>query len=145
MIEKSEVMFELVKVSNCIKHLLNVTQFDENCEENIKSIDRTNPQDLFIENQLNSFMQKLEDIRIDIEYMKFPVKYESKLRKNEYHRYETCKGDDYTSGSLIEFLNEDPNYDYPFWEISTVEYKGNDYYIVGAKDVTMAGLKVRIR
>ena len=79
-----------------------------------------------------------------IDYISRPIKFEGTLRKNERGRHE-CEAREYTSGCTIEYQTYDDFDERDEWQLSRVEHNGNDYYIVADRDLSLDGLRVRVR
>lgn len=103
--------------------------------------------------EYRKILSKLDEVQFTLAYYERPVLEVSRLRRNEIGRYETERGHYYTSGSRIEFLRVEKDYDYDndiwreigTWTTSMVEHNGKDYYIVGYPGVVLPGLEVRVR
>lgn len=93
-----------------------------------------------LSNALNS-LQKFSDI---MEYLKKPIKAEGMLYKNSSGRYELSEVE-YTCGYSIEYLIYDDFEEREEWRRSCIEHNGEDYYIVGDKNIKLDGLHVRVR
>lgn len=99
---------------------------------------------LFLLDELKEVMEKLDDVKMDIDYLNGPIKHIGTLEKNENCRYEAGNRE-YTSGSGIEVLIYDDWREKDCLVKTSVEHNGNDYYLVGYKNVSMNGLMVRVR
>lgn len=149
-----EIMNEVEELNLKIKQVLYHAEFENYEDLSALKYDNTNPDELMMLDELRSMLMKLEEISYTINYLRRPIKKEGILHKNSNGRY-GMKGHEFSSGCGIEYLTTDDwhcrydeNGDYvqtPYWCVSRVEHNGEDYYIVGAKDVELEGLKVRIR
>ncbi len=109
-------------------------------------INEKDSNELFLVNELQWIMCRLEEAKNRIAYLKRPVKETSHLHKNAGGRYETFGGHVYTSGEIIEvLLRGDSFHETPYWVRTSVEHNGRDYYLVHYKDISMEGLTVRRR
>lgn len=146
---------EMEKLKRQIKTILSVSYFPEYDDlsalddyKQIKSADDRQKLE-----EYRNILFKLDEVQSTLAYYDRPVREVSQIYKNESGRYETEKGHYFTSGSSIEFLrtedfyNEDTDTWEPMeiWTASRVEHNGQDYYIVGYSDLTLSGLKVRVR
>lgn len=106
-------------------------------------IDRDNPNDNMIRTEVRSIADKVDDLVHTIKYLNRPLSgEEGRLTLNESGRYELPSGDYFTSGSPIEYLDEEENE----WTISRMEHNGTDYYIVGmGTNSSPYGVRVRTR
>ena len=109
-------------------------------------IDKTDSEQLFLTDELRSILDSLEKAYRSISYLSRPIKSSSVLYKNNRGRYEARDGSrEYTSGSGIEALVYDDYNECNKWVSTRVEHDGQDYYLVGYKNVGMDGLKTRVR
>lgn len=108
-------------------------------------IDYEDSEQLFLLDELRGIMEKLADAEDAIRYLSQPVLETGRLWKNASGRYETESGHYYCCGSSIEALISDDHYDVPYWVLTSVEHDGVDYYLVGHRETSMAGLVVRVR
>ena len=87
----------------------------------------------------------MADVQEWISYLTLPITEVSILRKGINGKYRTAHGHYYDCRSYIEALVTDEYHDVPYWTRAVVEHNGEDYYLVGYKDIPMQGLKVRVR
>ena len=128
-----------------IDRLLRSSTYREFCDLSGLEINYRDSEQLFLLNELQSIMEKLDDVEDAIRYIAKPVREMGKLRKNASGRYELYSGHEYHCGSVIEALVSDERYDVPYWARTCVERDGVDYYLVGYREVPMQGLTVRVR
>ncbi len=146
MIEANVVMNKVFTIKNDIKRLIKETDYFDGEGLSEVNLNLEHPNDIFLNSELNRIFYDLEKAQRRIEYLERPIKYESTLFLNEDGRYETEKGDYFTSGSMIEYLSNDERYsDFPFWKKSSIESDSGTYYIVGEPDLSLSGLLVRVR
>ena len=120
------------------------SKFEEYDDLSGLNIDSNDEEQLLLQDELRSILGHLENAKRDIDYLNKPIAYTGYLQKNSRGRYET--GDkEYTSGNGIEVLIYDDFYEKNRWVKTRVEHNGKDYYLVGYGDISMQGLKVRIR
>lgn len=139
------VLKETTKLSKCIGEVLSNSEYYEYDDLSGLKIDYDSKEELFLFRELNNILYKTENIKQKIDYLNRPIAYSGKLSKNVSGRYELDNKMEYTCGDIIEALVYDSNYETESWVKTTVEHDGNDYYLVGYKDVTMEGLLVRVR
>jgi len=120
------------------KYLIKSSGYNGSDFEKLEA-DFDNPDDQQMYFVLLNIITSLNEIHYDLEYYSKPVKSVETLYMNSDGRYE-CKSCVFHCGTQIEFFAHDVS-----WELSTVEYGSNGYYVYGFKDVDMNGLKVRIR
>jgi hypothetical protein len=143
---KEQIKADLKKLLPQFKQLSEAIQNTEASWTNHYNQD--DPEDLYLRTIFYKISDKLDDVISLSNYVFATVVGEGILRKNSLGHYECGESHYYTSGSPIEFLYYDKDDDRYEWCSSTVEHDGNDYYIVGykdVKDVKMEGLKVRIK
>lgn len=129
-----------------IESLFRVSTFDAYGDLSGLHINEEDSNELFLINELQRIMCKLEEAKNRIVYLKRPVKETGSLHKNINGRYETASGHVYTSGDIIEvLLLGDSFHETPYWVRTSVEHNGRDYYLVNYKDIGMEGLAVRRR
>lgn len=139
---KVEIQSEL---SRLLPQMKRVVKMMEEVEEDWpEHFERLDPDDQFQRHMFYFITENLKNAQRTIEIIKAPVVSRGKLYKNSSGRYEYEKGNYFTSGCPIEFLNEEEGRD-PSWIYSRVEHNGEDYYIIGYPEVRMNGLHVRIR
>ena len=120
------------------------SKFEEYDDLSGLNIDSNDEEQLLLQDELRSILGHLENAKRDIDYLNKPIAYTGYLQKNSRGRYET--GDkEYTSGNGIEVLIYDDFYEKNRWVKTRVEHNGKDYYLVGYGNISMQGLKVRIR
>ena len=134
------VFKKIEELGEKVNELLDITGYSKYGD--LDEVDANNKDELLLYRESSSILEQLEDIQKRIDYLKKPIKYQGRLLKNREGRYEIDKcGHYYTSGDNIEaYIEEDEE-----WTITRVEYKNNDYYLVGYKEVDMNNLLVRVR
>ena len=106
--------------------------------------DRDNPDEVQKYTVLSRIMDKLDNIRGQLSYLERPVVSTCELVYNpNSDRYE-CDYHEFHCGDPIEFLYFDDLERYE-WICSRIEHNGDRYYIVGYRNVSLDGLKVRFR
>lgn len=99
---------------------------------------------LMLREELTDVLDHLDVVNSILNYLGKKIAGEYTLHKNKNDRY-SCDLHEYTCGNRIEFYYYDDDIEKYRWNISTVEHNGSDYYIVGYRDISLNGLKVRIR
>lgn len=139
-----KVLDSASKLSNAIGELLKQSTYIDYDDLSGLQIDRNDPEQWLLWDELRGIMGRLDNAKRDIDYLNRPVVYTGVLQKNSSGRYETDKKE-YTSGNGIEVLIYDDFYEKNRWIATRVEHDGEDYYLVGYRDIQMQGLKVRVR
>ena len=141
-----EAFAEAVKLNRQITQFLKFSTYtDYDDLSGLDGIDRTDGEQLLLWEELRIITDKLADAQERIAYLTRPIVETCRLRKGSSVKYQTAQGIFYNCGSSIEALVTDEYHDVPYWTRTVVEYNGEDYYLVGYKDLSMNGLTVRIR
>ncbi|MFV0439783.1 MAG: DUF5348 domain-containing protein [Lachnospirales bacterium] len=142
----NEVIREMKSINNSISQIFKNVGYVDGTEYDKLEVDEENPNDIFLEREMSKIFYMYECSQKLFAYLDLEIKYESKLFLNDDGRYETEKGDNFTCGSIIEYLSNDERYnDYPFWRKSRIESDGGEYYIVDEPKISLSGLLVRVR
>ena len=150
-----DIMAELQELNLKIQQIMYHSQFTEYDDLSGLEYDKADAEDLFLLDELQRILSKLEDITHTLNYIDRPIRTEGALHKNANGRYEV-NGIELSSGCGIDYLATDDrhcrynkNDEYvptPYWCSSRIEHNGKDYYIVGATDLeTLENVRVRIR
>jgi len=149
-----EIMNEASELNVRIKQLLYHAEYENDNELSYLTYDKTDPQQLFILDELRMILDRLDDVSHTMNYLDRAVKDVGELHKNSNGRME-LNGHEFRSGDGIEYLSCDERHctyntenEYvpvAYWKSGTVEHNGSDYYIAGASDLTLEGLVVRYR
>lgn len=130
-------------LSTKIDELNSVSQYLEYDDLSGMDIDYNDPNELLLKTELIGIMEKLNDVRSTLKYLNSSILLEGQTFLNSQNYYE-LKGKDgkvYHCGDIIEF--KDPFND--CWTISNIGHNGNDYYIIGYKELSLQCLRVRNR
>ena len=139
------VFAEAVKLERDISRFLKVSTYPDYDDLSGLDIDFSDGEQLLLLDELWRVADKLADVQECIAYLSRPVTETSRLRKGTAGKYRTAKGHFYDCSSNIEALVTDEYHAVPYWTRTTVEHDGEDYYLVGYKDLPMNGLRVRVR
>lgn len=150
-----DIMAEVQELNLKIQQIMYHSQFTEYDDLSGLEYDKADAEDLFLLDELQRILSKLEDITHTLNYIDRPIRTEGALHKNANGRYEV-NGIELSSGCGIDYLATDDrhcrynkNDEYvptPYWCSSRIEHNGKDYYIVGATDLeTLENVRVRIR
>jgi len=140
-----EVFSETNGLYGRIDRILKFSSYDEYDDLSGLGIDYRDGEPLFLLDELQSAMEKLDGVRGRLAYLALPIREVGTLHKNESGRYETKSGHYYTCGSPIEALVQDSYREVPRWVWTRVEGNGRGYYLVGYDKVDMDGQTVRMR
>ena len=138
------VLSEAVKLNRSILQFLKFSIYTDYDDLSGLDIDRTDSEQLLWE-ELRRITDKLADVQEYVSYLTRPITEVSILRKGTAGKYRTAKGHFYDCRSSIEALVTDEYHEVPYWTRTVVEHNGEDYYLVGYKDLPMKGLRVRVR
>ena len=147
----SDLFCELKILSGEIESIIKRSGADYCDDLSELEINMEDPEDLFFWDELRAIVEKLSNVSNDIDYLRKPIIIEGHLYKNSDGRYMVKDSDyyrEYTCGTVIEFYVEDEEdvyHENPYWCASIVDHDGDDYYIVGHRNIEMNGLKVRVR
>ena len=136
---------EAVKLNRSISQFLKFSTYTDYDDLSGLDIDRTDSEQLLLWEEIRRITDRLADVQECISYLTRPITEVSILRKGTAGKYRTAKGHYYDCHSNIEALVTDEYHDVPYWTRTTVEHNGEDYYLVGYKNLPMNGLRVRVR
>ena len=148
----NELLSELKRLGRDIRNVQQACGYDDCDDLSRLDIPMSDPNALFLRDELRGVMEKLADAQAGIEYLNSPVKEEGVLRKGGNGRYR-LNGRELPCGSVIEILADDDRHaqdidgDYrnvPYWLSGRLEHD-EDYYFTGAKAMPLNGAKARIR
>ena len=144
-----QVLAKLTKINYHIKTVMKESTYDKYDDMSGLEINYNNPEQLMLLDELRSVMDKLYDIKHNIEYLNKPISYTGILSKSDDGRYELSNRDRFASGYTIEFLLVGSHffstYEADAWVKTRVEHDGSEYYLFGYKEISMDGLIARIR
>ena len=136
---------EAVKLNRSITQFLKFSTYTDYDDLSGLDIDFADGEQLLLLDELRRITDQLADVQEYISYLTRPVTEVSRLRKGTAGKYRTAKGHFYDCRSSIEALVTDEYHEVPYWTRTIVEHNGEDYYLVGYKDLPMDGLRVRVR
>ena len=136
---------EAVKLNRSISQFLKFSTYTDYDDLSGLDIDRTDSEQLLLWEEIRRITDRLADVQECISYLTRPITEGSILRKGTAGKYRTAKGHYYDCHSNIEALVTDEYHEVPYWTRTIVEHNGEDYYLVGYKNLPMNGLRVRVR
>ncbi len=136
---------EAVKLNRSISQFLKFSTYTDYDDLSGLDIDRTDSEQLLLWEEIRRITDRLADVQECISYLTRPITEVSILRKGTAGKYRTAKGHYYDCHSNIEALVTDEYHEVPYWTRTIVEHNGEDYYLVGYKNLPMNGLRVRVR
>lgn len=146
MADLQEAFTEAAKLNRQITQFLKFSTYtDYDDLSGLDGIDHTDGEQLLLWEELRIIADKLADAQERIAYLARPIVETCRLRKESSGKYRTAQGVLYSCGSSIEALVTDEYHDAPYWTRTVVEHNGEDYYLIGYKNLSMNGLAVRIR
>lgn len=142
-----ELMKRVRNLTREIGEIVRISGYDYGYSEFEVDYDCKNPDEVQLYNELYSMVEKLDDIRSEVEFLDREIAEVSELHKNNYGRYVTASGTELTCGTGIEFLYSNPHYeDEPsYWVSARIEHNGKDYYIYGYPNVNLSTVLIRFR
>lgn len=112
-----------------------------------EEIEIENPNDPDEEGLCYILCEIMEDIRNiieNIDYHSSPIVTEGVLRKNEIGRYE-LNGREFTCGRCLEVLIPASDYRPAYWTYCRIEGNEHGYFLVGYPNLSIDGLRARLR
>ncbi|MEK3762650.1 DUF5348 domain-containing protein [Paenibacillus sp. FSL P4-0338] len=137
---KEKIQSALVNLEPQLKRVSKLIQDAEN--DGIYSSE--NPEEMYLRGMFYQIQGKLNDARRLIRFTVAPVLKEGVLHKRSDGRYGLQDGTYFSSSGYIEYLLTEPGED-ARWVSSRIEHNGEDYFIVGRKELPLQGLRVRIK
>ncbi|WP_317855991.1 DUF5348 domain-containing protein [Chakrabartyella piscis] len=143
MITIQKALTDLKAVSYDFKKIAKQTGFEEYGDMSHLEVDYDNAEQVFYAHELNSIIDKIDDMVHRINYLNRPVCQTTTLHKNSNGRFETVSGHEYTCGSGIECLIDDDGEQEWVW--ASVEYSDRYYITCYGNPPLKSGMTVRIR
>lgn len=134
-----ELKSEAVRLNNEAYVLLQKCGYEQLGELDISH--GLNPDEIYTYHMLNRFITGLDTIANYIDQLEAPIVRYGVLTKNSRGRYE-LNGHEFTCGSTIEFIRDCET---PYWEVSRIEARDGEYYLVSDPEQKMEGLTVRVK
>ncbi|WP_411679589.1 DUF5348 domain-containing protein [Clostridium thailandense] len=131
-------------ISKQIDELLKKSNYKNYDDLSSLKIDYNDAEQLLLLDELKVILDRLESVKIKIDYLNLPIIYTGFLQKNSNGRY-AIGTKEFSSGAGIEVLVYDDFCDKKYWIKTRIEHNGKDYYLVGYKNIQMQGLEVRVR
>lgn len=141
----NDILTQASELRVAISRLLRNSTYSQHGDLSALDINRQDSEQLFLLDELQRVMEKLDDVEDAIRYIELPVDEISHLHKNSSGRYETAQGRVFCCGHAIEALVSDDRHDAPYWTRTSVEHDGSDYYLVGHRGIPLDGLVMRTR
>ena len=148
----SDLYRELTTLNSSIERIIQASRYSEYDDLSGLELDARDPEQRLLREELRSILDHLERASSSISYLSQPIAYSGTLHKQANGRY-MLDGYELTSGNGLEALvpceiySEEQN-DYiegVEWVASRLEHDGNDYYLVGYRDLQLEGLTARKR
>lgn len=135
---------ELDRVNRELKSVISASKYHYYDDLSGLECDTSDPEQLFIREELKSVMYELDKVSYNLSYLNQPIAHEGILYKLDNGRY-ACDGCELSSGYGLEVLVYDEYEGRYIWVATRVEHNGDDYYLVGMRETPLAGTKARIR
>ncbi len=145
MADISTIYAKTVAMRRDIKQLVRFSGYDESDGLNGVEIDRDDPEQKFLRDEMQRVMKSLTDVLDTLEYLSKPFEEVSTLHMNSRGRYETEDETELTCGFPLDALIYDDFNDSCYWARTRIEHDGERYYLYGYKGIPLDGLEVRIR
>ena len=140
----NELLKAATRISETVERVLNESEFSEYGDLSGFDVDCSNPDQLFLKDELQNIAARLQSVSKSIKYLNKPATDVYTLRRNASGRYE-CELFELTSGSTLEALVFDTWGECFKWVCSRIEHNGEDYYLYGHDATSLEGLQVRFR
>lgn len=125
-----------------IRRVLRASRIADADDLSLLEINYDDPDEMQLRYELRGILDKLDDVAYTLEYLSRPTQDSGRLHRNAGGRFED-DFQEYTCGQPIEALVMD-SCGTTRWVNSSVE-AAKDYYIVGARDTPMEGVRTRRR
>ena len=145
MADLNMTLAEAIKLNRSITQFLKFSTYMDYDDLSGLDIDFSDGEQLLLLEELRRITDKLADVQEYVSYLTRPIMEVSILRKGTAGKYRTARGHFYDCRSSIEALVTDEYHEVPYWTRTIVEHNGEDYYLVGYKNLPMDGLRVRVR
>ncbi len=145
MTDMNTIYAKTVAMSRDIKQLVRFSGYNESDGMNDVEINRNDPEQKFLRDEMSRVMGNLTDVLNTLEYLSKPIEEVGTLHMNSRGRYETAEETELTCGFPLEALIYDDYYDCRYWARTSIEHDGERYYLYGYREISLDGLKVRIR
>jgi len=145
MADMNTIYAKTVAMSWDIKQLVRFSGYNESDGMNDVEINRNDPEQKFLRDEMSRVMGNLTDVLDTIEYLSKPIEEVGTLHMNSRGRYETEDETELTCGYSLEALIYDDFDDSRYWAKTRIEHDGERYYLYGYKKTSLDGLKVRFR
>lgn len=139
-----DLMKEARELERCISDMNDVSGYLK-CEDlSMMDLDYNNPNELQMVKVMRHMMEKLDEIKSDLEYYRAPIETEGKLYMNGNGRYQ-LNGQEFHCGDCLEVKVYNDLWERCEWVTTRIEHNGKKWYLVGCSGVKIDGLPARIR
>ena len=142
---------ELDRLSGQLTHIIKGSGYEEWGDISGLEYDPEDPESLFLKDELEETLEKLDRVNSGLSYLSQPIAVQGQLHRGSNGRY-SVEGRELSSGYGLEILaptevtTKSGDWRAGFkWVATRMEHNGEDYYIVGYRDLPLEGLTVRIR
>ncbi len=143
MITIQKTLADLKAMSRDFNKIAEQTGFAAYGDMSYLEVDYENADQVFYSREINSIIEKIDDMVHRIAYLNRPIIETTTIHKNRDGRYETASGHEYTCGSGIECLIDDDGEQEWVW--ASVEYSDKYYITCYGNPPLTNGLTVRLR
>ena len=142
---------ELDRISGQLTRIIKASGYEEWGDISGLEHDPEDPESLFLKDELEDALEMLDKANSGIKALSQPIAVQGQLHRGSNGRY-FVEGRELSSGYGLEVLaptevaTKSGDWRAGFkWVATRMEHNGEDYYIVGYRDLPLEGLTVRIR
>ncbi len=128
-----------------IESLVQLSQYNEYDDLGGVKIDRDDPEQRFLRDEMQGIIEALSDVQYNIGYLSRPIEEVSVIHVNYWGRYETENGTVLGNNSELEALIYDNDLQCYCWKKTRFLKIVNSYCLYDYANIPLDGLTVRIR
>ncbi len=132
-------------ISRDIESLVQISKFRESDNLNSVKIDRDDPEQRFLLDEMEKIMFAMLDVQCSIAYLSRPIEEVSVIHENFVGRYEMEDGTELGYGTELEALIYDDDRRCYCWKKTRFVKSGDRYCLRDYPKIPVDGLTVRIR
>ncbi len=145
MTDINTIYTKVVALGRDIESLVQISKFREFDNLNSVKIDRDDPEQRFLLDEMEKIMFAMLDVQCSIAYLSRPIEEVGVLHKNYAGRYETENGTELVHNTEIEALIYDDDLQCYCWKKTRFVKIGDRYCLYDYASIPLDGLTVRIR
>ncbi len=145
MADINTIYAKVVALGRDIESLVQLSQYHEYDDLSGVKIDRDDPEQRFLLDEMQGIIEALSDVQCNIEYLSRPIEEVSIIHKNFVGRYETGNGTELGHNTELEALIYDDDLQCYCWKKTRFVKIVNSYCLYDYAGIPLDGLTVRIR